>query len=143
MTKPLLAPAIVLVLWSMIMLAWLVVKRLPALRAGGIDVTKVVGGTGSDLNAILDARVMWPAHNYAHLMEQPTLFYATIAALAILGAGTSLNVSLAWAYVILRIGHSLIQATYNKVVHRFPLFGLSSAVLVWLAINALLVALKP
>ena len=142
MSKHLLLPAIVLVLWSLVMLMWVVATRLPALKARGVNINTAVGGKGSDLDAILDAKVMWPAHNYAHLMEQPTLFYATIGALAIIGQATTVNVYLAWAYVGLRIAHSLVQATYNKIIHRFPLFVLSTAVLAWLAVSALLDMLK-
>ncbi len=142
MSKHLLLPAIVLVLWSLLMLIWVVVTRLPALKAKGININTAVGGKGGDLDGVLDAKVMWPAHNYNHLMEQPTLFYATIAVLAILGAATTVNIYLAWAYVALRIVHSLVQATYNRIMHRFPLFAVSTVVLVVLALNALLTVLK-
>ena len=142
MSKHLLLPAVVLVLWSLLMLAWVVVTRMPALKAKGINVNTAIGGKGGDLDGVLDAKIMWPAHNYNHLMEQPTLFYATIAALAIMGAATTINIYLAWGYVVLRIAHSLVQATYNKIMHRFPIFSLATAVLLWLAVNALLEAIK-
>ena len=142
MSKHLLLPAVVLVLWSLFMLGWVVLTRLPALKAKGVNINTAVGGKGSDLDGVLDAKVMWPAHNHNHLMEQPTLFYATVGALAIMGAATTINIYLAWGYVALRIVHSLVQATYNKISHRFPIFVLATATLLWLAVNALLEAIK-
>jgi hypothetical protein len=88
--------------------------------------------------AELPARVRWKADNYNHLLEQPTLFYAVAFTLALLGAGDGLNLSLAWAYVALRVVHSLHQALWNKIEIRFVLFLLSSLVLVALVIRAAL-----
>ncbi|MCP2853508.1 MAPEG family protein, partial [Salmonella enterica] len=76
MKADLLAPAAVLVLWTLVMLFWMAGTRFPALKAAGIDVSKAVGGRGQDLETVLPANVNWKAHNYAHLVEQPTLFYA-------------------------------------------------------------------
>lgn len=136
MNSPILAPAVVLVLWSLVMLGWLALMRFPAMRKVGIELTTLVGGRGADLEGVVPDRVNWPAHNYAHLMEQPTLFYATVVILALCGAGDGINLQLAWAYVLLRVAHSVVQAVWNRVAVRFALFGASSAVLVVLAINA-------
>jgi hypothetical protein len=134
--SPILAPVIALVLWSLLMLGWLALSRLPAMQRAGIDMSAVVGRRGQDLEGVLPDRVNWKSHNYAHLMEQPTLFYATALALALAGAGDGINLKLAWAYVLLRILHSLIQATWNRVAVRFSIFLVATAVLMWLAINA-------
>jgi hypothetical protein len=136
MSSPLFAPAIALVLWSLVMLAWLAGSRLPALTKAGIDMGSVVGGRGADLEGVLPDRVNWKAHNYTHLMEQPTIFYPTIVILALVGADTTTNVGLAWAYVAIRVVHSLVQALWNRVAVRFTLFALSTAVLATLAVNA-------
>ena len=74
-------------------------------------------------------------------MEQPTAFYAVALALAIMGMGDGLNAWLAWAYVLIRIVHSLVQATTNIVGIRFMLFLLSSLCLLALAVHAVLGAL--
>ena len=73
----------------------------------GIDLTSVVGARGANLEGVVPDKVNWKAHNYAHLMEQPTLFYATVIILGVIGQGDGLNLQLAWAYVILRIAHQL------------------------------------
>lgn len=139
--SPIFAPAIVLVLWSLFMLAWLAVTRLPAMARAGVDLGKVVGSRGANLEGVLPDRVNWKSHNYAHLMEQPTIFYATVVILGVVGAGDGFNLQLAWAYVALRIAHSIVQATWNRVAVRFSLFSLATTALLLLAINAARVTL--
>jgi len=134
--SPIFAPAIVLVLWSLFMLGWLAITRLPAMARAGVELTKIVGSRGANLEGVVPDRVNWKAHNYAHLMEQPTLFYATVVILGVVGAGEGANLQLAWAYVGLRVVHSIVQATWNRVAVRFTLFSLSTAALLVLAINA-------
>jgi len=135
-----LAPAALLVAWSLIMLVWMAATRLPALSTiGGIGKAKP-GGRGQDLEGVLPDIINWKAHNYAHLMEQPTLFYATVVIIAVMGA-TMTDVALAWAYVALRVVHSLWQATVNRVPVRFALFAVSTGCLIALAVRALALTL--
>lgn len=141
MHSPILAPVLALVGWSLVMLIWLVVTRIPALGKAGVDLKTVRGGYPGALDKVLPPETQWKAHNYIHLMEQPTLFYATCLALAVAGAGAGLNARLAWAYVGLRVAHSLVQATANIVRYRFLLFAASTAVLIVLAARAALVVL--
>jgi hypothetical protein len=137
MTHTILAPAAVLVLWSLLMLIWMVVTRLPAMSKVGINLsTAAPGGRGVDIDPQVPPSVAWKSHNYAHLMEQPTLFYAVVGILAISGHGTGLNAMLAWGYVGLRILHSLWQALVNTIPLRFALFLLSTICLIALAVNA-------
>ena len=79
---PILQPAIVLVLWSLLVLLWMSAVRIPALRRANLDLRNV-GGRGPDLNGVLPDQVQWKSHNYNHLMEQPTLFYAVVLVLAL------------------------------------------------------------
>jgi hypothetical protein len=136
MPMPILAPAAVLVLRSIIMLLWMMATRVPALQKANIPPEKTVGGKGSDLDNILPAKTQWKAHNYNHLMEQPTLFYAVVLILAVIGHGTGFNATLAWTYAVLRILHSVWQAQINRIPVRLGLFILSSIALGWLAVNA-------
>ncbi|MEP6345726.1 MAG: MAPEG family protein, partial [Parasphingorhabdus sp.] len=94
------------------------------------------GGRGSDLEGVIPDKVNWKSHNFTHLMEQPTLFYATVIILAISDAAYGANLYLAWAYVIIRIIHSIWQVTVNLVKVRLVLFVASTICLVILAINA-------
>ena len=135
--SPIFTPAIVLVLWSLVMLSWLALTRLPAMSAAGISLPTIVGQRGVNLEGVIPDRVNWKSHNYTHLMEQPTLFYATVLILGVVGAGDGLNLQLAWGYVIVRIVHSIVQATWNRVTVRLALFALATVALLILAINAL------
>ncbi|MCW3835571.1 MAPEG family protein [Sphingomonas canadensis] len=143
MHSPILAPVVALVVWSLVMLLWLLAVRLPALKKAGIDIGKARGGRPGLLDTVLDEKDQWPAHNYIHLMEQPTLFYAIAITLAVLGQGGGYSLWLAWAYVGLRVLHSIVQATFNKISIRFLLFVLSTGALIGLAaqgVRALMVA---
>lgn len=141
MQSQMLAPAAVLVLWSIIMLFWMAGTRLSAIKntGGGLGDAKP-GGRGQDLEGVIPDEVNWKAHNYSHLMEQPTIFYPTVIILAITGA-TGFDAMLAWIYVGLRIIHSIWQATVNKVSTRFLLFLLSSLALTVLAVRAVMATL--
>ena len=143
MATQLFVPAMVLVLWSLIMLIWTAATRFPAIARTGVDVKNVPpGGRGQNLDGVLPDKVQWKSHNYAHLMEQPTIFDPTILVLALLGQGSDLNLALAWGYVALRIVHSIWQATVNTIIPvRFGLFVLSTICLIILAIHALMAAM--
>jgi hypothetical protein len=139
MNSEILQPVVALALWTMLIWLWMYATRLPAMgKVEGLDVNKMIGGVGTDLDKILPAKVQWISHNYNHLHEAPTVFYAVSLVLAITGNGGGLAVNLAWAYVGLRIAHSLAQAVWNRVVVRFALFALSSIVLVLLTFQSAL-----
>lgn len=138
MAQPILAPVIALVLWSFVMWAWLYATRIPAMRRLRIDFDP--RRPASEFDSAMPPEVRWKADNYNHLMEQPTIFYATALTLAFLGIGTGTNLWLAWAYVGLRVIHSLIQATTNVILLRFGVFMVSSVVLLVLALRAAIYA---
>ena len=134
MPSPILVPVIALVLWTFVMGVWLYATRIPALTKHNIvyDPQR----PSEEFHAQLPAEVRWKADNFNNLVEQPTLFYAVALTLAFLGAGAGLNAGLAWAYVVLRIAHSLVQALINKVIFRFALFAVASLVLLVMTIRA-------
>jgi len=133
-----LKPMAVLAMWTMVMWIWMYITRIPAMNKAGIDRKGLVGGTGKSLDEVLPANIQWVAHNYNHLHEAPTVFYAVALALAMIGGGDGLNAKIAWAYVALRIVHSLIQAISNRVLYRFMVFALSSLCLIALCLHLLL-----
>jgi hypothetical protein len=132
-----LKPVVVLAGWTMIMWLWMYATRLPAMTAAKVNPDDLVKGSPKKtLDDVLPHTVQWKAHNYNHLHEAPTVFYAIALVLAIIGQGSGLNATIAWAYVGLRVIHSLVQATINKVVLRFSLFALSSLCLIALVLHA-------
>ena len=127
---------VILLGWTMIMWLWMYAVRIPAMSKAHIkpdDARKT-----KTLDDTLPEQVQWKAHNYNHLHEQPTVFYAVCIILALLGLGDGMNALLAWIYVGLRILHSLVQVTANKVMVRFVLFALSSLILIVLIVDAAL-----
>ena len=140
MNTGMLAPAAVLVAWSLIMLLWMAFTRMPAMKKAGVALEEHRGRRGQDLEGVLSDEVMWKSHNYVHLMEQPTLFYAVAFILALAGHD-GIDVILAWAYVAIRIVHSLWQATVNTLMVRMTLFKVSTLVLIALTVKALLATL--
>lgn len=139
MQAQMLAPAAVLVVWTLIILFWIVPVRFGAIAK--VEDKSVfagkAGGRGQDLEGKIPDKANWPAHNHTHLHEQPTLFYAVSAILAIVGAG-AIDVTIAWVYVAIRILHSLWQIFFNKVTVRFALFLASTFALVILAVRAVM-----
>ena len=131
-----LGPAAVLVLWSLVVLVWMTATRFPAFAKAGINVANTPRGARyADVEKDMPTRVNWVSHNYTHLMEQPTIFYAVVAILAIAGDTSDVSLYAAWGYVGLRIVHSLWQGLVNVVKVRVALFTLSTICLWILAIN--------
>ncbi len=95
--SPLIAPLVALVAWTIIVMLWMMVARFGEFRKAGINLRNAPpGGRGVDLEGKIDARAQWKSHNYNHLMEQPTIFYAIVLALALMGMDQPINVALVW-----------------------------------------------
>ncbi|MGE3692746.1 MAG: MAPEG family protein [Novosphingobium sp.] len=128
--NPIFQPVVALMAWTMVMWLWMYATRIPALGKAGVNPDDLVRGPKKSLDEVLPPQVQWKAHNYNHLHEAPTLFYAVCLLLAMTGNGGGHGTQVAWAYVGLRVVHSLIQATVNKVPVRFAVFALSSLCLI-------------
>ncbi len=136
---PILLPVMALVAWSLVMWLWMYVTRLPAMRKAGMKPDP--NAPRGEQMSQLPASVRWKADNYNHLMEQPTIFYAAALALALMGQGDGVNLILAWAYVGLRVVHSLMQALVNIIELRFVLFMLSTLPLIAMTWNGVVAML--
>jgi hypothetical protein len=135
--SPMFAPIVALVLWSFVLWAWLYATRIPAMLK--LKLLYDPRRPASEFIEKIPPQVQWKADNYNHLMEQPTLFYALGLVLALTDGGDRLNAGLAWAYVAVRVVHSLIQATVNVIPARFGVFMLGSLVLLAMAVRAALI----
>ena len=119
-------------LLTLVMFLWMYATRLPAFSKAKLDPQEAMHpGTYHDR---IPSEVRRVADNYNHLFEAPTLFYAVAITIVLLGLADGLHVLCAWAYVALRVLHSIVQATANKVVVRFSLFVAS-----WIALATMLV----
>jgi hypothetical protein len=135
--SPILAPVVALVAWTLLVMVWMMISRFGEFRRLGITPDKIPAGSrGVDLEGKAQAVAQWKSHNYNHLMEQPTLFYAIALTLALMDFGGGINYWLAWGYAGLRIVHSLIQCTVNVVRYRLAVFALASLCLFGLTVHA-------
>ncbi len=145
MNSAILGPVVALAAWTMVIWIWMYATRLPAMGRAGIDGKTMVGSSGDSLRNELiskgEERASWVADNYNHLHEAPTVFYAVAIVLAMIGQGDNLNATIAWAYVGLRIAHSLVQILSNRVIVRFMLFALSTLALIMLVVHAVMAVL--
>jgi hypothetical protein len=127
-----LQPVVVLAAWTMVMWIWMYATRIPAMGAAQVDPDRLANDPETTLDRVLPPQVQWKAHNYNHLHEAPTVFYAVALVLFLTGEGDGRTAILACVYVGLRVLHSLVQATVNKVMVRFLVFAASSTVLIGL-----------
>ncbi len=116
---------------TLVMFLWMYATRIPAMQRAGIDPDKAMH-PGS--LATLPSEVRRVADNYNHLFEAPTLFYAMAFYVVLTGHADALHAACAWAYLALRVAHSVVQATFNRVLPRFALFDLS-----WVALGVMIV----
>lgn len=129
-----LTPVLALILWTFIMWVLMYKRRIPAMQAISKDPQDFV--SDPSFGAKMPASARWAADNYNHLHEQPIIFYALMFYLQLSGNGDSAAMYLAWAYVAVRVVHSIVQVTSNKVMVRFPLFVVGSLVLLVMAVRA-------
>lgn len=131
-------PMLALIVWTLVVLVWLYIRRIPAMRKAGIDPVKIKGSESYAALPPMNPKAVWVSDNYTHLHEQPTVYYALCLYTYLVGLADDLNTGLAWAYVGIRIVHSLIQVTSNYVPLRFAVFSLGSLILTILAVRNVL-----
>jgi hypothetical protein len=135
--SPILVPVVALVAWTLTVLLWMMIARGREFRRLGVTLTNIPDGArGVDMEGKAEPSAQWKSHNYNHLMEQPTIFYAIAITLALMGFGGGVNSWLAWGYVGFRVIHSLIQCTVNTVRYRLALFSLATLCLLGLTVHA-------
>ena len=113
--------------WTMVVFFTMFITRMRYFKRANFDVSKLTR-TSVGFNDVPE-EISWPADNFKNLFELPVLFYAMCAYLSIIGSDT-VYVNLAWGYVFFRVIHSIVQCSYNKVIHRFYTFFASSVLLV-------------
>jgi len=127
-SRTFLAPVLALILWTFLVWVLLYIRRIPAMKAARMDPESMKSPNGAWKEA-LPIQAQAAAHNYNHLLEQPTLFYALMFYAALAGQISNWLLYAAWAYVALRVLHSFVQVSAGKVVLRFALFTLATLVL--------------
>lgn len=98
--------------------------RLAEMRRSRINPQRLAGS--ADKHLLKDTRA---SDNFINLFEVPVLFYVLVLATLQAGAADAGFVALAWGFVLLRAVHSLIQCSYNRVMHRFTAYSLATVLL--------------
>lgn len=132
--KPLLGPLVGLNLWTFGIEALLYKRRIPALAK--YNVTFDPETVKKQKEEKLPGFVKWPADNFNNLLEQPTQFYAILLGLSFLDVKDKRTIATAWAYVGLRMLHSIIHVSTNNPGIRFPVWLSSSFALFGLTAQA-------
>lgn len=124
--KPLLLPLLAQVALTFIVMASMYRARVAEMKSKHIHPQRIKT-RGKSRHLLTDSAAA--ADNFSNLFELPVLFYTAIMLTLILMVQDSILVILAWIFVITRYMHSFIHVTYNKVMHRFTMFLLSSFVM--------------
>jgi hypothetical protein len=126
-------PVCVLGLWTGVVLMLTGGTRVRAIRAGRLRQSAFKNGESPEV----PADVGLPNRNLMNLLEMPVLFYVVALSFFVTKHVTSGVVNLCWTYAALRLLHSVVHLTYNRVFHRFLVFVCSNVVLLVLWITFL------
>jgi hypothetical protein len=124
-------PALILMLWTLLVLVQVPIRRFAAYFNG----KRVVASDfkyGESSNVPED--VSLPNRIFMNLVQVPVLFYALVLITFVTNEVNHVTVGLAWLYVALRFVHSMVYFTYNHVVHRFAVFASSNLVIIGMII---------
>lgn len=127
-----LLPMTALALWTLTVLLLIPYRRVRAGRAGLVRTSDFKFGESANV----PPEVSIPNRNLMNLLELPVLFYAACLTLFVTRTVDQAALVMAWAYLALRVVHSVIHLSYNRVLHRLAVFALSNFVLttIWLRI---------
>ena len=128
-----LTPVLALIIWTLVILLVMYKRRIPAMNAISKRTQDFIDNP--KLGEKLPASARWAANNYNHLHESPTIFYALMFTIFLMDKVTPLALYCAWAFVVIRIIHSIVHITSNKVIVRFSLFLLSMIALIIIALS--------
>lgn len=131
-SSAILYPVFALALWTSLVLLLIPITRFRAGRRREIVVNDFKYGE----SPTVPPQVSIPNRNYMNLLEIPVLFYVVSLLLFVTGGASATMVATAWAYVALRVVHSAIHLTYNRVIHRLGVFAVSNGVLITLWVMA-------
>ncbi len=125
-------PMFALAAWTAFVLLLVPIARVRSARRREIDVDDFKYGE----SPAVPGAVSLPNRNYMNLLELPMLFYVVCIVIYVTGGASAAAITLAWAFVALRLVHSAIHLSYNRVVHRLAAFAAANVVLVLLWVQA-------
>ncbi len=116
---------------AMVALTFVVWCRLYYVRIGEMHRRRISPQSLAD-SAGVAARLQdtRASDNFRNLFELPVLFYLALVVAAVFGLATPTTMGLAWAFVGLRVVHSVVHCSYNRVMHRFVVY-VAGALVLW------------
>lgn len=124
--RAILLPALAMVALTIVVWFRMYTSRVAEMRRERIHPQAVA--TSAQMAArITDTRA---SDNFRNLFELPVLFYVALLVIVWIGQATPVTLLLAWLFVLLRVVHSAIHCTYNRVIHRFYAY-LAGGVVLW------------
>ena len=117
MHMEILQPVVAMLLLTAVVWVVLFVRRLSYMAGQKIDAEQMQ--TPQQTLSLLPDDVIAPANNFKNLFEAPVLFYVVCLCAAMLNSVDAMMLNCAWGFVLLRVIHSVIHCTYNRVMHRF------------------------
>jgi hypothetical protein len=121
-----LLPLLVQGLLTILVWLWMYKTRLSAIMRQGIDPQRAATAVEA---AKLLKPIAGPSDNFVNLFEVPVIFYVASIVLYITGLANPVYLVLCSAFVGLRVLHSLIHCSYNRVTHRFYVYALATLLL--------------
>lgn len=135
--NPILLPLLVMVFLTFMVWAYLFALRIPEIKLKNIDPDAL--RDRAEAHALLTTSAA-ASNNLKNLFEMPILFYVAVMLAVLLLIQDALLVRLAWGFVIMRVIHSAVHCSYNRVMHRFIAYFISCLflLLLWLRLASYL-----
>ena len=139
LTNELALPMATMMLLTLVVWIVMFLRRVGYMQAHNVDVEQMK--SPADTQALIPGDASAPANNLRNMTELPVIFYAVSLYLTVFGQVDSLHVTCAWVFVGFRVLHSLIHCSYNRVMHRFLAYLVSSIALWVMVVRAFLAAI--
>lgn len=130
------APFLSMMALTVLVWVYMYYHRLTYIARNKIDPEALKSGITTQTE--LPSNLVDPSNNLKNLFEIPVLFYALCLYLFVTGSVDSLYVSCAWLFFGFRAVHSVVHCTVNVVKIRFGVYAVSTIVLWFMIVRALL-----
>ena len=130
--NPILLPLLAMVFLTFVVWIYLYALRIPEIKRLGIDPDELQDRAESHKLLTVSGAA---SNNLKNLFEIPILFYLAAMIAMLLLIQDDMLVLLAWGFVILRVVHSMIHCSYNRVMHRFFAYLISCLFLMFMWIR--------
>ena len=132
-------PLLAMMVLTLLVWLYLFVQRVGYANANNLDIESMKSPL--DVAALIPAEASSASNNFKNLLEMPLMFYVICLYLMVSGQVDQAHVYCAWLFVGLRVIHSLIHCSYNRVLHRFVVYLLSSFAVWVMVVRAFLAAI--